>query len=84
MKAGYVKLLEKEEMWARMLLEVLEDNGIPCVSIPVYGAGLTIRSGAQEWLQIYVPWEFLPQAEELVQELFSAAPIPEEKEQEIL
>ena len=80
MKASYVRLLEKEEMWARMLLEVLEDKGVPCVSIPVYGAGLTIRSGVQERLQIYVPAECLPRAEELVQELFSAAPFPEEEE----
>ncbi len=73
MADGYVFLIEKEEMWARMLLEVLEDNGIPCFATSVYGAGLSLRAGVQERLKIFVPSEFFEQASELAQELFSDA-----------
>ena len=52
MNSGYVLLTEKEEMWARMLMEVLEDNDIPCAAEPVYGAGFTVRTGVKEWLKI--------------------------------
>ncbi len=44
----YTLLVEKEEIWARMLAEVLEDNGIPCAMLPVYGAGLSMKAGMQD------------------------------------
>ena len=69
---GYVLLTEKEEMWARMLLNVLEDHEIPCASLPVYGAGFAMRTGMQDSLQVFVPSEKLAPASELMQELFSA------------
>ena len=72
MNSGYVLLTEKEEMWARMLMEVLEDNGIPCAALPVYGAGFAMRTGMQERWNVLVPAGDLPRAEELLQELFSA------------
>ena len=78
MKDKYVLLLEKEEMWAKMLMQVLEDNNVPCASIPVYGAGFSIKTGTQERLKVYVPADNLPQATELVEELFSAESIQKE------
>ena len=72
MTGGYVLLTEKEEMWARMLMEVLEDNDIPCAALPVYGAGFAMRTGMQERWSVLVPAENLTHAEELLQELFSA------------
>ena len=78
MRDGYVLLVEKEEMWAKMLIQVLEDNNIPCTAIPVYGAGFSIKTGTQERLKVYVPVDNLPQATELVEELFSAESIQEE------
>lgn len=78
MRDGYVLLVEKEEMWAKMLIQVLEDNNIPCTAIPVYGAGFSIKTGTQERLKVYVPADNLPQATELVEELFSAESIQEE------
>ena len=79
MNDGYVLLLEKEEMWSRMLIQVLEDNQIPCAALPVFGAGFAVRTGAQERWKVYVPSEYLPQAMALVEELFSAESIlPEE------
>ena len=79
MNAGHVLLVEKEEMWAKMLIEVLEDNHIPCVAFPVYGAGLSIKTGIQERLQVYVPTAYLTPATALVEELFSAGSILEDE-----
>ena len=45
MEKKYEFLTEKEEMWARMLMEVLKDNGIPYAVESVYGAGLVLRGG---------------------------------------
>lgn len=72
MDNGYVLLAEKEAMWARMLMEVPEDNHVPCVSIPVHGAGFAAKTGIQDSLKVYVPSEYLQQASELFQALFSA------------
>ena len=78
MKEGYVLLVEKEEMWAKMLMQVLEDNDIPCVAVPVFGAGLSVKAGMQERLKVYVPSENLSHATELVEELFLSESIQEE------
>ncbi len=72
MDNGYVLLIEKEEMWAKMLAEVLSDNDIPCVMRSVYGAGLVIRAGMQERIKVYVPSECIESATEFVNELFSS------------
>ena len=68
----YTLLVEKEEIWARMLAEVLEDNGIPCAMLPIYGAGLSMKVGMQDWYKVFVPKEHLETAKDLVDELFSA------------
>ncbi|MCR5663859.1 MAG: DUF2007 domain-containing protein [Oscillospiraceae bacterium] len=63
-------LTEKEAMWAEMLMEVLKDNGVPCTAMPVFGAGFSMRTGTPERLKIYVPREKIPDAQELMEELF--------------
>ena len=75
---GSVLLVEKEEMWARMLMQVLEDHHIPCAALPVFGAGFTMKTAMQERLKVYVPAECFPQAAELAEELFSADSILDE------
>ncbi len=70
MSTGYVPLIEKEAMWAEMLIEVLKNNHIPYVSQPVYGAGFTLKTGIQERLSILVPAQYKEKADALVQELF--------------
>ncbi len=70
MNGNYELLAEKEAMWAGMLEQVLRDNHIECVAVPVYGAGLALKAGVQERLKIYVPAESKPRAEELLNELF--------------
>lgn len=71
MNLDYEFLVEKESMWAEMLIRVLKDNDIPCTSLPVYGAGLVMKAGVQERLKIYVPAEKMTHAKELLDELFS-------------
>lgn len=71
MNPDYVQIAEMERMRAEMLINVLKDNDIPCVSYPVYGAGLTMKTGMQERFRILVPEEKQASANELLQELFS-------------
>ena len=70
MNGDYEFLAEKEAMWAEMLEQVLKDNGIPCVAVPVFGAGFTMKTGVQDRLRIFVPAESRPVAEDLLHELF--------------
>ncbi len=70
MENNFVLLTEKEEMWAQMLIEVLEDNGIPCTAMPVYGYALALKTGRCEVYRIFVPSDKLELAKDLVQKLF--------------
>ncbi len=70
MNTDYELLVVKEKMWADMLMEVLKDNHIPCTALPVHGAGMTLKTGIQEKLKIYVPSENKVKAEELLSEIF--------------
>ena len=79
MKDAYVLLTEKEEMWAKMLMQILEDNHVPCTAIPVYGAGFSLKTGTQDSWKVYVPSEHLTQATEFVEALFSAESILEDE-----
>lgn len=72
MEMDYGLLVEKEEMWARMLMQVLEDHQIPCVSLPVYGAGLVMKGGMAERLKVYVPQDQAQRARELMEAVFPA------------
>lgn len=79
MNSGYEFLTQKEEMWARMLIEVLDDNGIPYTVRPTNGAGFSIKTGQQDFLNIYVPNEYLHKASELVEELFDKPELDTDK-----
>lgn len=72
MNGEFILLTEKEAMWAEMLTEVLRDNGIPCATLPVLGAGFSMRTGTPERLKVLVPEEKLAAAQELMQALFPA------------
>ena len=71
MEHEYVLLAEKEEMWAKTLMEVLRDHDVPCIALSVYGAGFTIKTGMPERLRVCVPAEKLSQARELMEAFFS-------------
>jgi hypothetical protein len=64
-------LVRKESMWAQMLMQVLEDNGITAVSKPVCGAGFSIKTGIADYFDIYVPASRMADARELLDGLFS-------------
>ena len=66
-QAGYEFLAEKETMWAEMLMQLLQAGGVPCTSLPVYGAGLVMRTGMRERLRVFVPAGQKAQAEEILQ-----------------
>ena len=80
MERDYAVLTEKEEMWAKMLIQVLEDHNIPCVAMPVYGAGFSLKTGKAECLRVFVPRDNLPLATELLKALFLADFIEEDDE----
>lgn len=71
MDTGYEFLVEKDGMWARMFMEILRNNNIPCTFLPANGSGLAIRAGVRERLNIFVPAGKRPQAEELLGEIFA-------------
>ncbi|MCR5460779.1 MAG: hypothetical protein K6F51_12875 [Acetatifactor sp.] len=70
MDNGFELLTEKETMWAEMLGQVLKDNDVPYVAIPVNGTGLSLKTGLQDRLRIYVPADKKRQADSLLNELF--------------
>ena len=78
MNGDFVLLTEKEAIWAEMLMEVLRDNGVPCASVPVHGAGFTMKTGTPERLQVFVPPLYADRAQELCEELFSAEELSED------
>ena len=85
MNGDYELLTEKEAMWAEMLEQVLKDNGVDCVAVPVYGAAMALKAGVQERYKIFVPHGQKPQAEEIMDALFSAdaeLPVAPEDEEE--
>ena len=71
MDTDFEFLCEKEEMWAKMLIQVLKEHDIPYAVFPVHGVGLIMRTGMRERLKIHVPKEKKDQAEALLDELFS-------------
>lgn len=70
METDFEFLTQKEAMWAQMLIQVLKDNNVPYTAIPVHGAGLTIKTGMRESLNIFVPKEAKEKAQELMEALF--------------
>ncbi|HIS60419.1 MAG TPA: hypothetical protein IAC17_08280 [Candidatus Faecousia faecipullorum] len=70
METVFEFLTQKEAMWAQMLIQVLKDNNVPYTAIPVHGAGLTIKTGMRESLNIFVPKEAKEKAQELMEALF--------------
>ena len=64
-------LVEKDAIWADILMQVLKENGIPCTAFPVYGAGVVLRAGVQERMKLYVPADQKQQAASIMEDLFA-------------
>lgn len=64
-------LIEKEQIWGEMLLDVLKQEGIPCIVRRTLGAGLaTSIGGMLECYRFYVPFAELDRALAIADELF--------------
>ena len=58
--------------WSDIFADVLRQKQIPCLMKPLWGAGWTATLGSKfEQMRFYVPYEYLPSARELAEELFS-------------
>lgn len=65
-------LTEQSPIWAGMLADVLQQNGIPFFKESSLGAGLAIKTGGlSESIRFFVPASRIDGARELVEELFS-------------
>ena len=65
-------LTEQSPIWAGMLADVLQQNGIPFFKESSLGAGLAIKiGGLSESIRFFVPASRIDGARELVEELFS-------------
>ena len=71
MTQNHVLLVEKDIIWADILMQVLKENDIPCIAFPVHGAGMVIRAGVQERMKIYVPEAKKQQAETIMEDVFA-------------
>lgn len=69
MNEEYEFLIEKEEIWARMYIQLLEENSIEYTTVSVYGAGLTMKVGGQDIIKIYVPTSQLSKAKKIIKEI---------------
>ena len=69
----YCLLGEKDAVWAGVLEDCFRQNGIPCLTRNVLGAGLTTKMGNLfERTRFYVPYAHFRKAQELEEELFHA------------
>ena len=66
MQTSFEFLTEGTQLLTDVLVQVLHEHGIPSRSVPVYGAGLRMYTGAQEQMKVYVPANLLEQARELL------------------
>lgn len=64
-------LVEKDAIWADILMQELKANNIPCTAFPVHGAGVVLRAGVQERMKIYVPADLKTQAEKIMEDVFA-------------
>lgn len=71
-------LTDADPIFGGMLKDVLDQNGIPALSISSIGAGMAMRAGSMfERVKYYVRYEHLPKAKEIVEELFHSPAVTE-------
>ena len=67
-------------LWSGMLTDVLRQHGIPALTQSNIGAALAMQAGTMfERVRFFVRWDQLPQAKEIVEELFRTPGETEEK-----
>lgn len=85
-KAGdYCYLTEKDSARAGVLEDCLQQNSILYLTQNTLGAGVTSKIGSMfETVKFYVRYAYYQQANELVEELFTARPMENNLEDEAL
>ncbi len=69
-------LTDADPILGGMLNDVLGQNGIPALSSSTIGAGMAMRAGSMfDRVKLYVRYEHLPKAKEIVEELFNSKPV---------
>ena len=69
----YCYLTEKDAMWSGMLEDIFRQEGIPCMTRPVLGAGFAMKVGPlSEKSRFYIPFSHLQKARELAEALMDA------------
>lgn len=66
----YCFLAEKEDMWAQLLREILEDNGVHPIVHNAVDVVCVMRGGERSRQRIYVPYRHLELARDLMQVAF--------------
>ena len=67
---AYVLLTEQDAIWSEILPDILKQDGISCIAVPVRGAGLTLSTGMQERFEFFVPESNFEEARKLLQKFF--------------
>lgn len=71
MDNDFVFLTEGHAIWADMLIQILQDNDIPCIASPVQSTRPAIYSGLPKGVEVLVPANKKSQAEEILKGFFS-------------
>lgn len=71
MDTDFVFLTEGHAMWSDMLMQILQDNDIPCIACPVQSTHPAIYSGLPKGVNMFVPAHKKSQAEEILKGFFS-------------
>ncbi len=67
----YCFLCEQDDLCAKMLMEIFRDNEITPIYFPVLGSGVTMKTGKTERYKIYVPYEKMESAHDLMKSYIS-------------
>ena len=71
-------LTDADPFFCAMLKDVLHQNGIPALSNSTLGAGMAMRAGSMfERVKLYVRYEHLAKAKEIVDEFFNSPTVTE-------
>lgn len=66
MNEEYELLMEKEEIWANMFIQILKENNIDFIVKRVNGIAISMKTGCQDYLRIYVKKSEKNEVEKLI------------------
>ncbi len=66
MNEEYELLMEKEEIWANMFIQILKENNIDFIVKRVNGIAISMKTGSQDYLRIYVKKSEKNEVEKLI------------------